>query len=165
MTEATLLSAGERPVLRFERFLARPVADVWRAVTDPDELRAWFPTRIEVERWERGASLVHHFDDWDLDPLPGRVLECEPPHRLVFTWGEDTIGFALTPVAGGTRFVLTEELAAPRAALNASGWEVCLARLVGDRSAPDWRERFDHYTSAYGAALGAQDGPPAGSHG
>lgn len=63
MSEATLISTGDKPVLRFERFLPRPIEEVWRAVTDPEEMRAWFPTRIEIERWEQGATLTHHFDD------------------------------------------------------------------------------------------------------
>src|SRR3954465_7663779 len=56
MREATLISTGDRPVLRFERFLPRPVEEVWHAVTDPAEMRAWFPTRIESDRWEAGAG-------------------------------------------------------------------------------------------------------------
>ena len=76
MREATLISTGNRPVLRFERLFPRPIEEVWRAVTDPDEMRSWFPTRIEIDRWEKGATLVHHFDDQPFGPLPGTVLEC-----------------------------------------------------------------------------------------
>lgn len=164
MTEATLISSGDRPVLRFERFLPRPVDEVWRAVTDPAEMRAWFPTRIEIDRWEVGATLVHHFDGQSLDPLPGTVLECSAPHRLVFTWGEDTIGFELSPADGGTTFVLTEQLGASKAARNAAGWEVCLERLVTGSVGEDWGSRFARYTAAYEPVLGAQDGAPVASH-
>jgi uncharacterized protein YndB with AHSA1/START domain len=164
MTEATLISTGDKPVLRFERFLPRPVEEVWRAVTDPVEMRAWFPTRIEIDRWEQGATLTHHFDGSSLPPLPGTVLECVEPHRLVFTWGEDTIGFQLSPTDGGTVFVLTEELGAATAARNAAGWEVCLERLVGGGAGDDWAPRFDRYRTAYEPLLGAQEGPPVGSH-
>jgi uncharacterized protein YndB with AHSA1/START domain len=72
------------------------------------------PTRIEIDRWETGATLTHHFDDQPYGPLPGKVIECSEPHRLIFTWGEDTIGFELEAAEGGTTFVLTEELGAPR---------------------------------------------------
>ncbi len=164
MREATLISAGDKPVLRFERFLPRPVEEVWRAVTDPSEMRAWFPTRIEIDRWVAGASLVHHFDGQALPPMSGEVLECSAPHRLVFTWGEDTIGFDLSPTEGGTRFVLTEELAASRAARNAAGWEVCLDRLVDGAAGEDWLPRFERYTASFVPLLGAQEGPPSGSH-
>jgi uncharacterized protein YndB with AHSA1/START domain len=164
MNEATLISTGDKPVLRFERFLPRPVEEVWRAVTDPAEMRAWFPTRIEIDRWESGASLTHHFDDQSLDALPGTVLECSEPHRLVFTWGDDTIGFELSAVEGGTTFVLTEELGASKAARNAAGWEVCLERLVAGSVGEDWASRFERYSAAYAPLLGKQDGPPTEIH-
>ena len=165
MGDATLTTSGTKPVLRFERFLPRPVEDVWRAVTDPAELRAWFPTRIEIDRWEPGVTFTHHFDDPAFPDLPGTVLECDAPHRLVFTWGEDTIGFALFPAPGGTTFVLTEELGPSRAARNAAGWETCLSRLVGDVDGVDaWTTRFEHYNRAYEPVLGAQEGPPVAAH-
>ena len=164
MSEATLISTGAKPVLRFERFLPRPVEEVWHAVTDPAELRAWFPTRIEIDRWETGATLTHHFDGQPYPSLPGTVLECAEPHRLVFTWGEDTIGFELSAAEGGTTFVLTEELGASRVARNAAGWEICLERLADGVAGEDWTSRFERYRATYEPLLGAQEGPPAGIH-
>jgi uncharacterized protein YndB with AHSA1/START domain len=165
MTEATLLRGGSRPVLRFERHLARPVEAVWVAVTDPDEMRAWFPTRIEIDEWKVGASLTHHFDGHDIDPLPGTVLEWDPPRRVSFTWGTDTIGFELTPEPdGGTVFVLTEELDANAAARNAAGWQACLDRLERGAEQETWQARFERYAAAFEPELGHQDGPPAGYH-
>lgn len=165
MHEATLISTGDKPVLRFERFLPRPVEQVWRAVTDPIEMQAWFPTRIEIDRWETGATLTHHFDGQPYDPLPGTVIECSEPHRLVFTWGEDTISFELSAVEGGTTFVLTEQLGASKAARNAAGWEVCLERLVDGVVGEDWTPRFERYSATFEPLLGPQEGPPTGSHG
>ena len=164
MTEATLISTGDKPVLRFERFLPRPVEEVWHAVTDPAEMRAWFPTRIEIDRWQAGATLTHHFDDQPFPPLPGTVIEYSEPHRLVFTWGEDTIGFELSATEGGTTFVLTEELGASRAARNAAGWEVCLERLADGVVREDWTPRFERYRASFEPLLGAQEGPPTGVH-
>ena len=164
MSEATLISTGDKPVLRFERFLPRSVEDVWRAVTDPEEMRSWFPTRIEIDRWEQGATLTHHFDDAPFGPLPGRVVECAPPHRLVFTWGDDTIGVELSVAEGGTRFVLTEQLGASIAARNAAGWEVCLERLVEGVVKEDWQPRFERYAASFEPVLGVQEGPPSGAH-
>ena len=163
MTEATLLRTGARPILRFERHLPRPVDAVWRAVTDPAEMRAWFPTRIVIAEWKQGAPLTHHFDGHDIDPLPGTVLEWDPPHRVRLTWGTDTIGFELTAAPdGGTIFVLTEELSANAAARNAAGWEACLDRLEHGQESEPWKPRFDRYASEFEPVLGHQDGPPAG---
>lgn len=160
MREATLISTGDKPVLRFERFLPRPIEQVWRAVTDPAEMKAWFPTRVDLEEWKVGATFQHHFDEAGFGPLPGVVLECDPPRRLSFTWGEDTIGFELSPAEGGTTFVLTEQLGAGKAARNAAGWEVCLDRLVDGTAGEDWQPRFDRYVKEYEPVLGPQEGPP-----
>jgi uncharacterized protein YndB with AHSA1/START domain len=164
MREATLISTGDKPVLRFERFLPRPIDEVWRAVTDPSQLSGWFPTRIEIDRWQTGATLTHHFDGQSLDPLPGRVIECSEPHRLVFTWGANTIGFDLSPTEGGTTFVPTEELGAARAARHAAGWEVCLERLVDGVVGEGWLPRFERYSATFEPVLGPQEGPPVGVH-
>jgi uncharacterized protein YndB with AHSA1/START domain len=165
MNDATLLRDGDRPILRFERHLPQSRDDVWRTVTDPHEMTAWFPTRIEIDEWKVGASLTHHFDDHDIDPLPGRVIEWEPPHRVRFTWAEDTISFELSPDPnGGTIFVLTEELGKERAARNAAGWDSCLDRLEFAREAETWTSRFDRYSAAFEPVLGPQEGPPESVH-
>ena len=161
--ETTLVRVGERPVLQFRRHLRQPVEAVWRAVTDPDEMRSWFPTRIEIDEWKAGATLTHHFDGRAIDPLPGVVVEWDPPRRVRFTWGEDTIGFDLAPSQdGGTVLVLTEELSADHAARNAAGWESCLDQLEHRADGPSWQERFEHYVAAFEPVLGHQEGPPVG---
>jgi uncharacterized protein YndB with AHSA1/START domain len=163
MSEATLLHTGDRPVLRFERYLAKPPEAVWRAVTDPVEMRSWFPTRIEIDEWRVGAVLTHHFDGHDIDPLPGVVRAWDPPRHVSFTWGTDTISFELAAAQdGGTIFVLTEELSANIAARNAAGWESCLDRLVDGTEGEPWQTRFDRYVVALEPTLGHQDGPPEG---
>lgn len=56
MDEGELRAAGERWQIVFTRPLTHPVDRVWRAVTDPAHLEAWFPTEIHGERAE-GAPL------------------------------------------------------------------------------------------------------------
>jgi uncharacterized protein YndB with AHSA1/START domain len=162
MTEAILQSTGERPVLRFDRHLARPVDDVWHAVTDPEAMRSWFPTRIVMDEWRVGAELTHVFEGNEMDPLPGVVLEWEPKHRVAFTWGDDIITFELRADGDGTSFTLTEELGANHVARNAAGWEICLEKLELGDSEGDWKPRFDHYVTVFEPVLGPQEGPPAG---
>ncbi|HEY3842670.1 MAG TPA: SRPBCC domain-containing protein [Acidimicrobiales bacterium] len=164
--EATLVRVGERPILRFRRHLRQPVEAVWRAVTDPVEMRSWFPTRIEIDEWKVGATMTHHFDGSDVGPLPGVVVEWDPPLRVRFTWGDDTIGFDLAASPdGGTVFVLTEELRADHAARNAAGWETCLDHLEQRSEDQGWQERFEHYVAIFEPVLGHQEGPPTGHGG
>jgi uncharacterized protein YndB with AHSA1/START domain len=141
--EATLLKSGDRQVLRFERHLSRSVEEVWQAITDTSEMRSWFPTRIEIDEWKVGAELTHHFEQASIDPLPGRVIEWDPPRRVSVTWGTDTIAFELSTAAdAGTVFVLTEELSANHAARNAAGWRACLDRLQLGAERESWKHRF-----------------------
>jgi uncharacterized protein YndB with AHSA1/START domain len=129
-------------------------------------MRSWFPTRIEIDEWRVGAKMTHFFDDHDIDPLGGTVLEWAPPHCVSFTWGLDTITFELSELADDvTLFVLTEELDASHAARNAAGWDACLDRLQDGSEAEPWKVRFDRYVSTFEPVLGRQEGPPQGYRG
>ncbi|HLK42894.1 MAG TPA: SRPBCC domain-containing protein [Thermoleophilia bacterium] len=161
---ATLHTGSSRPAVRFERELSAPPAEVWRALTDPEELKAWFPTEIVTDRWQVGAKLTFVFPDHPEYTTTGTVLELDEPRLLVYSWGEDTLRFELTPMAsGGTRLILVDEVAAGVAARNAAGWDLCLDRLAGGSPADDaWRALFARYRTAFEPALGPQEGPPAG---
>jgi uncharacterized protein YndB with AHSA1/START domain len=158
MTDARLLTDGARPAVRLERVLADPPHVVWRALTERDQLRAWFPCDVIVSggRFTAGAAITFLFQgvDWT---LAGQVLEIDEPRTLAFTWGEDTLRFELSPEGNGTRLVLIDELPPDSAARNAAGWEQCLDRLAGIEPAPDsWTPRFEHYSAAFAPEIGPQ---------
>jgi uncharacterized protein YndB with AHSA1/START domain len=167
MTDATLMPEGAQPAIRLERVLADPPAVVWRALTERDQLRSWFPSDVVVDggEWVVGAALTFRFPPEVIDTtLTGEVLTVDEPHTLAFTWGEETLRFELSPKDGGTRLVLIDELCASAAARNAAGWDTCLDRLAG-LDGVEWQSRFERYAAAFEPALGAQEGPPAGSNG
>jgi uncharacterized protein YndB with AHSA1/START domain len=169
MTDATLLTDRTRPAVRLERHLADPPDVVWRALTEREQLRAWFPCDVIVSggRWEVGAAITFPFRSEVMDlTLTGEVLEVDEPSVLAFTWGEDTLRFELSPEGDGTRLVLIDELPADAAARNAAGWEQCLDRLQGLEPASDsWQPRFEHYAAAFEQTLGTQHARPAGYEG
>jgi uncharacterized protein YndB with AHSA1/START domain len=169
MTDATLLTDRARPAVRLERYLAEPPSVVWQALTDREQLRSWFPSDVIVRggEWEVGAAIMFPFPPEVIDlTLEGKVLEVEEPNVLVFTWGEETLRFELTPTGGGTQLVLIDELPPGAAARNAAGWDTCLDRLAGLDPPPDaWQPRFEHYANAFEPALGPQEGPPVGYKG
>ena len=169
MTDATLLTDRARPAVRLERHLPDPPAVVWRALTEREQLRSWFPSDVIVTggRWEVGAAITFLFPPEVIDlTLTGEVLEVDEPNLLAFTWGEDTLRFELSAEGDGTRLVLIDELPAGAAARNAAGWEQCLDRLEDLQPAPDsWQPRFQHYAAAFEPILGPQEGPPAGYKG
>ena len=59
MTNTTLLTDGARPAVRLERDLKDPPEVVWRAVTEREQLRSWFPCDVIVEggEWVPGAAI------------------------------------------------------------------------------------------------------------
>jgi uncharacterized protein YndB with AHSA1/START domain len=166
MTDATLDTTGPKPAVRLERWLPDPPAVVWRAITERDQLKAWFPCDVIVEggRWEVGAAITFPFPAEVIEmTLTGTVLAADEPKLLSYTWGEDEIlRFELYPDGDGTRLVLTDQLQADWAARNAAGWEECLDRLAGLPVQPEaWRRRFGVYSAAFEPEIGPQEGPPA----
>jgi uncharacterized protein YndB with AHSA1/START domain len=161
----TLLTDGARPAVRLERQLHDPPEIVWRALTERDRLRSWFPCDVIVEggEWVPGAAITFPFPSEVIDlTLTGEVLEVEEPNLLVYTWGDETLRFELSDTDGGTRLALIDELPGSHAARNAAGWDACLDRLVGETPGPDsWRPRFDAYSAEFEPVIGAQEGPPA----
>ena len=111
------------------------IADVWRAVTDPDERALWL-------------------DDPEAVARRVRVDETAPGRHLVWTWwhpGEEgdasTVSVVLRPVeGGGTRVVVTESSPAASPAGGASIRALAAATGVARRS-PSWahcaRDRWD----------------------
>lgn len=128
---ATLVTDGEHHVLRFERTLSRPPAEVWPALTTSDGLAAWFPARATFEP-RVGAPMTFFFEDHDLDAPDGEVLELVAPEVFAFAWGDDVLRFELAPDGQGSRLVFTHRFAdRGMAARQAAGWEHCLDRLAG----------------------------------
>lgn len=170
MSTATLHDTPAGPQLRFTRHLPHPVARVWRAITEPEHLAAWFPDTIAVGAWEVGAALRFRHPDglYDFD---GRVLAVEPGRALEFTWGTDTLRIELEADGEGTRLTLLDTLdELGKAARDGAGWHVCLDRLEHhlDGRAPAWSttERWRTVHPNYVAALGpeaAAIGPPEGA--
>lgn len=138
--------------LRIERSLPGPVERVWSFLTDSDKRSLWLAagdmTQAEGARVElvwRNANLNRPGDT----PPPGRsdyssehrlvcvITECDPPHRLSFTWGEpgpdrSEVTFELEPAGERVHLTLTHRQL-PNAEFRlgvSSGWHAHLAILA-----------------------------------
>lgn len=129
-THGTLEKVGDDWQLRFVRRFAKSAARVWRAVGDPDGMRAWFPARMEGER-RAGSPLTFVFAEAPEHDSHGEMIAYEPPHLLEMTWEDDRLRAELHDVEDGgceLRFSATfRELG--KAARDAAGWHVCLDDL------------------------------------
>jgi uncharacterized protein YndB with AHSA1/START domain len=163
------LERGEqRLLLRFKRRLAHPPQTVWRALTEPDRLAAWFPTTLEGDR-VAGAPLRFALRDRVGEPFAGEMLAFEPPRLMELRWGEEILRFELEPDGEqGCVLVLTDtfdELG--KAARDGAGWHTCLDLLAYEaagRPAPwsaadRWRQVHGEYVERFGPDA-ATIGPP-----
>jgi uncharacterized protein YndB with AHSA1/START domain len=162
----TYTTVDGRPAVRFERRLAHPLQAVWRMVTEPAELRHWFPCAVELELRVGGPMRFVFSPDFALD---GEVLELDEPRRFAFLWGVDVLRFELAPDGDETLLTLlhvVNEEGEEAAAKTAAGWHVCLdgmeRRLAGEevqpsggRPTPEWQARYDEYVAA-GVPSGAE---------
>jgi uncharacterized protein YndB with AHSA1/START domain len=166
----TLEQIGEeRWQLRFTRKLAHPPEVVWRAVSEPEQLAAWFPTTIEGQR-AAGAPLRFSFPRGQAPPFDGEMLAYEPPSLMEIRWGADVIRIEVHPDGAGSELVLLDTLEERgKAARDGAGWHVCLdvlaAHLDGDASAREsmdaWRAVHARYVERLGPEA-ATVGPPEG---
>lgn len=165
----TYLEFDGRPAVRFERHYPYPVERVWRAVTDPAELRHWFPSPDVSYEARAGGEMTLAGDPYaPQESSVEQVLQWDPPHRFSFTWGGDHVHLFVEPDGDGARFVLINVLtAADAAARNGAGWHVCLIELgksfTGDATTGphdseegnDWKGLYEEYVAA-GLPSGAE---------
>ncbi|MGH3047074.1 MAG: SRPBCC family protein [Gaiellaceae bacterium] len=97
---------------------ARP-AEVWKALTDPDQLEEWFANDVELDP-EPGGEGVFRWDDGEV--RRARVEEVEVGRRFSFRWSEEEspaeethVAFTLEEVPEGTRVTVTESAPGPSA--------------------------------------------------
>ncbi|HEY3843836.1 MAG TPA: SRPBCC family protein [Acidimicrobiales bacterium] len=167
MDYGVLARDGAQPVLRMERRLHHPAATVWSALTEEEQLAAWFPTTIEGDR-KAGAPLTFGFREVEMPDMEGRMLTFDPPTVMELNWGGDIVRFELTADGDGSILTLIVTFAElGKAARDAAGWHVCLQQLDyavdGDAlpwlPADRWKEVHPGYVERFGPAASTM-GPP-----
>jgi uncharacterized protein YndB with AHSA1/START domain len=155
--------------LRFERRLAHPPERVWRAITEPDDLRAWFPFDIEGDR-AAGAPLRFVFRDGEAEPFEGRMVDFDAPRALELEWGGgERLRLEVRPDGAGSVLTLLNTFDEHgKAARDGAGWHACLdalAERLDGAAAPDapedrWARLHDAYRARFGPAA-STIGPPS----
>jgi len=124
-------TTGTRATLVFVRRLRHSTADVWAALTDPEQLLQWAPFTADRDLGHLGPATLTMSDDPDLAgtdlALPANVTRCEPPMLLEYTWGDDVLRWQLEAHEGGTRLTLQHTTDDPTMVPKvAAGWHLCL---------------------------------------
>jgi uncharacterized protein YndB with AHSA1/START domain len=143
---------SEQNTLTIQRMLPGPVDRVWRYLTESDLRRKWLASG-DIELKEGSAfTLTWHNDELTNPPglrpegfgaehsLESRIVEIDPPLKLVFTWRAGEVSFELQPRGEKVLLTLTHRRISDRnnMVMIGAGWhmhlDILLARVAG---APD----------------------------
>lgn len=95
--------------------IARPCAEVYEAVADPEQLSRYFTTGGARGRLDAGSAVSWNFADFP-GRFPVRVVEADAPRRLIVEWeneaaarvdGVTTVVFDFEAIDGGARTLVT----------------------------------------------------------
>ncbi|TDE19606.1 toxin-antitoxin system toxin subunit [Nonomuraea mesophila] len=121
MNETLTLHPDGRTTLRLQRRLPHPPEKVWRAITRPEHLAAWFPAEVTFD----GDRISYGFGPG------GRILVNDPPHVFAHTWDDDELRWELQPDGEATLLTFTHTFTDHHGAASfAAGWHVCLMALL-----------------------------------
>jgi uncharacterized protein YndB with AHSA1/START domain len=128
-----------RPAIERTITIAAPRETVFAFLTDPQRMREWMGTTVDIDPRPGGRFRVVPNR---VDVIRGEYLEVLPPSRVVFTWGFEGDGQALpagasvveitlTEVPGGTELHLVHRAVPdPLHDQHAFGWGHYLERLL-----------------------------------
>jgi len=142
----------DRETVRIERLLPGSMERVWAFLTEPEKRRRWLADGAMALEAGGRVDLVFNNDglsragdappakyaDMGADtPLTGTILDCDPPKRLRYSWGENygepsEVTFELAPRGERTLLVVTHRRLAGRDPMLsvASGWHAHLGILA-----------------------------------
>lgn len=136
MSTATALVDLEHSTVHAKVEIAAPPARVFRAITQPRQLAAWWgdPALYRTDDWQlelrAGApwSCKAIAADGSISSVRGVVEQVEAPHRLVMTWSpswddfaDSTIVYRLSATPSGTLVEVTHSGFASAAACQSHG--------------------------------------------
>ena len=148
---------AEPTTVKIQRLLPGPIERIWNYLTDSDLRRQWLASGDMTA--EPGASFELTWRNDELSDPPGRrpegfgaehsmqsrIVEADPPRRLVFTWSNSgDVSFDLEPRGKQVLLTVIHRRLPNREVLLmvAAGWhqhlDTLAARANGQSPAPFW---------------------------
>jgi uncharacterized protein YndB with AHSA1/START domain len=132
-----------KPGFVYVTYISTTPDKLWKALTDGEATRQYW-RHDNVSDWKVGSKWEHRRSDGEAGKVDiiGKVLESDPPKRLVITWGRPNeatetakhsrVTFEIEPVASAVRLVVTHDQldADPAMATSVTqGWPMVLSNL------------------------------------
>lgn len=148
--------------LKIERILPGPVERIWAYLTTSELRRKWLAAGEMDLKVGATFEWVWHNDELSTHPsrrpegfdcehrLQSRILELDPPHRLVIAWGDEgEVAFTLAPRGSKVLLTLVHSRLPDRdtTLMVGAGWhahlDVMATRLEGAEPGPFWDAWID----------------------
>jgi uncharacterized protein YndB with AHSA1/START domain len=122
---AEIRRGGENWTLVLVREFRHSPEKVWRALTDPDQLREWAPFEADGSMGTVGAEVnlttVRTPKPVVIETV---VTRADAPHVLEYKWGEHDTRWELEASGNGTRLTLWTKIDRRYIAMGAAGWHI-----------------------------------------
>jgi uncharacterized protein YndB with AHSA1/START domain len=143
---------GDRCSVRFERLYDATPEELWRALTDPGQLRGWLG---HATRWQLVPGEAYELDVGG--PTTGRIRAVEPGRVLELDWNyedepESVVRFEIVPRDRGVLLVLEHRrLAVESGPGYGAGWHAHLDALAAPFATArrDWDARYRELLPGY----------------
>jgi len=122
---AEVRKQGNDWTLLLVRELRHPPEKVWRALTDPEQLREWAPFDADRTLDTSGPVKLTTVGAPTPQVSETTVKRAEPPKLLEYNWGGGEMRWELEPHDGGTRLTLWHNINKNFISMGAAGWHVC----------------------------------------
>jgi len=170
-TGAEVRKDGDEWTLILVRDLLQPPEMVWRALTEPDQLRQWAPFDVDRNLDATGPVTLTTVAAPRQQVSVSNVTRADAPSLLEYSWGGNNIRWELKPHVKGTRLILWHNIDRRYISMGAAGWHICLdvldrfladepiGRIVGaDAMKFEWQRLNTEYAKQFGVK--AESAPP-----
>lgn len=124
---------GDQWTLVLVRDLHHPPEKVWKALTDPEQLREWAPFDSDRNLGAVGTAKLSTVGTPTPHVTETHIKRADEPRSLEYTWGGSDMRWELEPLGdSGTRLTLWHNINRGFIAMGAAGWHICFDVL--DRS-------------------------------
>lgn len=84
-----MLVSREPDLFRLAVTLNASAVDAWSALTSPAGLARWWGDHVTLDTFTGGHLREQWTDGGRTVTTVGRIVVCEPPHVMAFTWADD----------------------------------------------------------------------------